>query len=448
MTPFAFDMALTAPVFYMIRRGFRVDMEKREEFHDLYHDEWKRSQALLDEVSCHHVNVNSHPQVKKLMYDELKLPPRRKDGKLTSDEDAIRASLAFVEDKLRKSKKADTRDRYMQSFLALKLVLKVRGIRKKLSSYIDIDFDDDGRARCLISIGGTETMRFSHSKTLRDTGLNLATVPKDLRVMFVADEGYEIAEFDLNRGESWVYSFLSNDPELLRIHTSGGDFHSETAAAIQSAFGARGLTWREIKKLASAGDPFGFKLRYLGKKVNHASAYRMGPFRGAEVVNEESDDTNITITTSQMAEAQRLWKAKYFGIQSWWDDIDYQIENTRRLVTPWGRVRTFYGFMSDHLKKEATAYVPQSTSVDYMNHGMLRVYNELVKPGAYKLELLHQNHDSIVVQYPIEYRDEVIPEISERLTRHPVIINRQPVTIPVEGSYGPNWKQLTEWHAN
>lgn len=447
MTPFAFDMALQAPVFYMTRRGFKIDKKKQEEFHDLYHAEWKKVQGFLDEVCERPVNVNSPPQMKKLMYDDLGLPIRRLKGKVTTNEDAVRASLAFAEDKIRKLKTKEAKGRWLRTYMALKLALTTRGVRKKLSSYIDIDLDPDERARCQISVGGTETMRFSHSKTLRDTGLNLATVPKDLRVMFVADEGYELAEFDLNRGESWVYSFLSMDPELLRIHTTGGDFHSETAAAIQTAFGSTNLTWQEIKKLAKTGDPFGFKLRYLGKKVNHASAYRMGPFRGAEVVNEESDDTNITITPSQMSQAQKLWMMKYPGIRAWWDDIDYQLENYRCLWTPWGRRRKFYGFMSDHLKKEATAYVPQSTSVDYINHGMLIVFNELVLKGAYGLELLHQNHDSIVVQYREGQREEVMPEIIERLTRPSINIGGQEVTIPVEGSYGPNWGDLEEWEA-
>lgn len=448
MTPFQFDMALTRPVFAMMRRGFKVDLEKRQEFHDLYHEKWNRSQALLNEVVGYPLNVSSHGkagQVQKLLYGELKLPPRKKQGKVTADEDAIRAMMATAADEMEKAKSDEKKARATRTFLILKLILTNRGLRKAIGSYIDIAIDDDGRARSTITIGGAETMRFSHSKTLWDTGLNLATVTKDLRSMYIADEGYELAEYDLNRGESWVYSFLSMDPELLRIHTSGGDFHSETASAIQGAFGSHGLTVKEIARLAKSGDPFGFKLRYLGKKVNHASAYRMGPFRGAEVVNEESDDTNITITPAQMKTAQSLWSSKYFGIKGWWDSVDYQLENTRTLTTPYGRVRQFCGFMSDSLKKEATATVPQSTSVDYINHGMLLVYDELVARRAYSLELLHQNHDSIVVQYPIHHRDEVMGEIIERLTRNPVNINGHEVTIPVEGSYGPNWKELTEW---
>ncbi|MEK0326698.1 MAG: DNA polymerase, partial [Nitrosopumilus sp.] len=170
----------------------------------------------------------------------------------------------------------------------------------------------------------------------------------------------------------------------------------------------------------------------------HASAYRMGPFRGAEIINEQADETNITVTPSQMKEAQRLWLGKYSGIRPWWDEIDKQVKEKRYLTTPYGRRRDFFGFMNDHLLKGATAYVPQSTSVDYLNHGMLRVYNELVEPGLFNLELLHQNHDSILVQYPIQHRDQVIPEMI-KLIESVIHINGHDVTIPVEAMYGQNW---------
>lgn len=443
---YEFDMALQRPVFYMMRRGIRVDPALRKERAEKAHEDWQRDQKNLNTLATWPVNVLStggkRPDMRRLLYEELNLPVRRKKKKVTTDEDAIRSLMAYTADKHGKLVQEEAKARWLRAYLCLRLVLNVRGVRKKLSGYLECPLDNDGRARCTMSVGGTETMRFSHSKTLWDTGLNLATVPHEERTWFIADDGYELAEFDLNRGESWVYTYLSLDPELMRIHNGGLDFHSETAAIIQSAFARDGqetLSPDEIRRLNKQGDSFAYRIRYLGKKVNHASAYRMGPFRAAQVVNEESDETNITVVASQMEKAQKLWRQKYPGIKSWWDEIDIAVENHRELWTPWGRHRQFFGYMSDHLKKEATAYVPQSTSVDYLNHGMLRVYDDLVAKGAFGLELLHQNHDSILVQYPIQHRTEVFPEIISRLESTPVTINGFEVTIPVEGMYGQNW---------
>lgn len=439
MTPFEFDMALQRPVFAMMRRGIKINQPLRAQLLQEYQDDYNKWQANLNLLAGKYVNTSSPLQMKNFLYTELGLPLRHKNKKVTTDEDAIRASMAWSEDKMKHVKSNELRLKWQRAFLSTKVILKIRGIRKIVESYLDINIDDDGRIRCTISVGGTETMRFSHSKTLWGTGLNLATIPHKLRTMFIPDEGYELAEFDLNRGESWVYSYKSMDPELIRIHSGGLDFHAETAAAIQTAFGAgKMFTADEIRKLAKEGDVFGFKIRYLGKKVNHASAYRMGPFRAAEVINEEADDTGITVVPAQMKKAQKLWLGKYPGIETWWNAIDKELESTRKLHTPYGRTRDFFGFMSDHLKKEATAYVPQSTSVDYLNRGMLRVFDDLVAKDAFGLELLHQNHDSILVQYPIHHREEVVGEVKTRLLSV-VNINGHNVSIPVDASVGQNW---------
>ena len=456
MNPFQFDMALQRPVFYMMRRGIRVDQAKKLEFAEEAHVQWGQFQLSLNEVAGGPLNVNSPKQVHSYLYTELGVPVRRKrdpktgKSKVTADEDALRAIMANAESDMAKVKRDETKSRHFRIYLSAKIMLKIREVRKRLSSYTGcpeectckkpsrVLFDEDGRMRCSISVGGTETMRFAHSKTLWETGCNMATIPHKLRPMFIADEGCELAELDLNRGESWVYAYLSMDPELLRIHTTGLDFHSETAAIIQSVFGSEELSAQEIAKRTKEGDPFAFKLRFLGKKRNHSSAYRMGPFRAAEQVNEEADETNITVTPTQMKDAQRLWIGKYFGIKVWWDEIDRKVENDRFLTTSYGRKRDFFGFMNDALKKEATAYEPQSTSVDYLNHGMLRVYDELVEPGHFGLELLHQNHDSILVQYPKQHRDQVIPEMISRI-ESVININGTDVTIPVEATYGLNW---------
>lgn len=454
MSPFEFDMALQAPVFYMMRRGIRVDRGVKRDLSIEAHEKWGTYQKRLNEVVGRSLNVNSPKQVKEVLYGELGAPIRKKNKKVTTNEDALRSIMAFAEGKLKKLVQNEAKMRWARVFLCAKLILLIRGIRKEVSSYFgcppgcsckkpsEIAFDSDGRMRCTISVGGTETMRFSHSKTLWGTGLNMATIPHRLRTMFIADDDMELCELDLNRGESWVYAHLSEDPELMRIHREGLDFHSISASVVQTAFGSEGLSAEMIAMKVKGGDAFAYKLRYLGKRINHASAYRMGPFRGAQVINAESDDTNITVTPGEVEKAQKLWRQRYMGMEGWWSEIDRTISTTRTLETPYGRRRQFFGFMSEHLLKEATAYVPQSTSVDYMNTGMLRVYQDLIAKGAFGLELLHQNHDSILIQYPKEKRDEVIPEVMQRLTST-VIINGHDVTIPVEASCGQNWG---DWH--
>ena len=442
--PFDFDMALTRPVFHMMQRGIRIDNDVRLELRQQYHDEWDQYQTQLNSVVGHELNVNSPKQVKDFIYKDLGLPQRRKGGKITADEDALRGLLAICKDKMSTISRQSAKIRWMRGAAGITLILRIRGLRKIISSYIDIKFDDDGRMRTTLSIGGTKTFRFSSSKTLWQTGCNLQTIPRKMRVMFIADDGMEMAEFDLNRGESWIYSHLANEPTMMDIHTEGRDFHVETACVISEIFGESVTVenWAEFEK---ADPDRAYKLRYIGKRTNHASAYRMGPYRFTQVVNSDADETGITLTQAQAKRASEAWLGQYPFIRQWWSDIERDLSrNARRLVTPYGRVREFHDRWGDALFKDATAHVPQSTSVDYINGGMLRVFNDARLTEGLGLDLLHQNHDSILVQYPIEHRDEVVDKVTNHLLSD-LIIGKHMIQIPVEASCGPNWKDLVPY---
>jgi len=440
--PFEFDMALQEPAFAMMQSGMRIDLDVKNDFAKTYNERWKDLQTKLHGVVGHELNVNSKPQCAKWLYSELGLPVRRYQGKISTREPVLRALVAFCEDKAKAAKTKVSQQKYLRGYISLMQIIRIRALRKRISSYINAKVDDDGRMRTTISVGGTETGRFSHSKTLWGTGCNLATVPRELRGMFVASDGYELAELDLNRGESWVYAHLSEDFELLRIHRELGDFHAETAITVASAFGDYIGDWNLF---AEQNPDRAYKIRFLGKKVNHASAYRMGPFKGAEEVNKEADDTGITCTPAQFKRAQALWHHKYIRMKTWWNEIEIQLDKNRTLDTPYGRHRTFYAHWGDELFKEATAYVPQSTSVDYLNRGMLAVWRKLIVPGFHDLRLLHQQHDSIIVEYEEGKRDLVLPAIIE-LLYDTVEIKGMTFSIPVEAAFGQRWgKEMKEY---
>ena len=443
--PFAFDMALIDPVFYMMQRGIRIDNKKRLELKHQYHLDWDKCQADLNAVAGHELNVNSHKQVKEFLYKDLGLPQRRKHGKITADEDALRSLLAMSKDKMESITRTSAKIRWMRATIGITLILKIRGIRKRIESYINAKLSDEGRMHSILSIGGTKTMRFSSSKVLWDnTGCNLQTIPLKIRVMFVPDDGMEMAELDLRQSESWIYSHLANEPTMMAIHTEGRDFHVETACAISEIFGEP-IQVEDWPALEAANPDKAYKLRYTGKKFNHASTYRMGPYRTTEIINRDADETGVTITQAQAKRGNEAWQDKYSFIKPWWDEIERCLsDDARTLVTPYGRVRQFHERWGDSLFKDATAHVPQATSVDYLNGGMLRIYNKYVKPGEWGLELLHQNHDSILVQYQKEYRDEVLPALRDEIESE-LIIGQHTIQIPVEPAYGDNWKDLTEY---
>lgn len=470
--PYEFDMLLQEPVHEMMKTGILIDQNIKSALQKESLEKWHEAQETLNKFVGVKVNVGSPKQIMTLLYDGLGLPKKTKrvkkedddgivteENKATSDEDSIRALMAECKAKVNSLKTDSARLKWESGYVICHYILKIRGIRKEISSYLGVSIqkgkpagfsrleDPDGRIRGSISVGGTETHRFSHSKTLWDSGVNLATVPKHLRKMYVAEDGQELAEFDLNRGESWVYAHLSEDPELMRIHNGGLDFHSETASAISLPFG-KPLT---VDYIVEHKNDECFMIRYVGKKVNHATSYRMKKRVCAESINAEAEETGITLTESQAAVAQEAWHRKYFMVRgNWWPEIERQLVKDRTMVTPYGRKHMFHGYRNtnrayanDEVFKAATAYVPQSTSVDYLNRGFFRVYYELQKKGL--LKVLNQVHDSLLISYRIGDRDEVIPLVKSLMTST-LRIKKYEFSIPVEPQYGHSWGTVKAYH--
>jgi len=287
--PFEFDMLMLEPVHQMMNTGIRIDQAEKKKLQEEAIEEWNKTQEQLNICTSRYLNVSSGKQVITVLYTGLGMPKKYRNRKLTTDEAALRSIMAECKNKIDTLKQEGAKDRWIEGYVVCYYILKIRGLRKEISSYLGLHIekgnlagaskfeDEDGRIRSTVSVGGAETARFTHSKTLWGTGLNIATVPRKLRSMFVPDEGYEFAEFDLERGESWIYAHLSEDPELLRIHEGGLDFHAETASIISTAFGeSLTVDWIVEHKEGSA-----YKIRYVGKRTNHATSYRMGPFKGA-----------------------------------------------------------------------------------------------------------------------------------------------------------------------
>lgn len=262
--------------------------------------------------------------------------------------------------------------------------------------------------------------------------------------MIVAPKDHYLVNFDLAQAESWIVAYLANEQTMKHV-LAVGDFHRETA---QSAFfSLSDAQWAEIEKAEQ-------KLRrYVGKRYNHASAYRMGPGRAAEVINKDSDKPPyFTVTVAESKVFYQKWH-DYYHIKGWWDEIEFELNKCRTLVTPYGRIRYFFAPWGNELFKEATAFVPQSTVADHMNGavqdelgiegGVLGVDKALVLPGHIKI--VNQSHDSILCEVPKSSALDICQQIVTLLLR-PLVVNGEEFTIPVDCEVGERWGELKEQH--
>ena len=252
--------------------------------------------------------------------------------------------------------------------------------------------------------------------------------------------------FDLAQAESWLVAYLANEPTMKHV-LQCGDFHRETGQ--KALFGLTDEAWDALDKDQRK------TMRYTGKRYNHASAYRMGPTRAAEIINKDSDQPPyVTVTVAESKVFYSKWH-EYYHIKGWWQEIEYELSKTRTLTTPYGYVRYFLQPWGEELFKAATAHVPQSTVAEHLNGavhpelgirgGLVEVDRLLVGPGH--IRIINQSHDSILSIVPRSCAREICEQIHKLLLR-PLICNGEEFTIPVDCEVGERWGELEEQKRN
>lgn len=252
--------------------------------------------------------------------------------------------------------------------------------------------------------------------------------------MLIAGPGNVLIACDFSQGETWIVAHLANEIKMMES-LKNGDIHRETAA--NALF--------HVPESEVTGD-----MRYLGKRFNHASSYKMNYEMAAKVINKDSDKPPyISVSLLEARNYSTAWNS-YYTLQPWWDQIVYKLNQNRTLINTYGTRMIFNGNWSEKLHKEATAWEPQSTLADHGNGaihpklgirgGFLEVYKQLqVKE---KLgHIINQSHDSIVFECSQGNASEAIERIPLFL-RRPLVVNGYEFVIPVDVEIGTRYGEL------
>jgi DNA polymerase I-like protein with 3'-5' exonuclease and polymerase domains len=218
-----------------------------------------------------------------------------------------------------------------------------------------------------------------------------------IRSTIIPDEGKVLIEFDWKAIEAVLTGWFANDPGYIRLSLL--DSHGFYTSYLLADDG-------KIKEPFSADDPdlqtkldwlkanFS-KERAIGKKINLALGYGMGPKLLARILRcSTSEAVRYIQIKDRMAPIVTEWKAK----------TQLQAHHDRKLMNPFGFIRYFFSVFTKTSRgtwrpaeeaNEALAFLPQSTAA-----AMLRwVIVELGRmENEYDFELLIPIHDAIIVQ--------------------------------------------------
>jgi DNA polymerase-1 len=411
---YAFSRALQGPALEMRLRGVRIDLARRDEVveelvNKIDHLERNLQRIVGEALGLWDFKWSSNKDLMELFYDNVGIPVIRKKGRPTVNRDAL--------------------ERMEQYLIARPLVGHIKTMRDlaKKVSMLKTKIDADGRIRTSYNIGGTTTGRLSSSFSEFGTGTNLQNIEESLRSVFIADRGMKMAYFDAEQGESRCVGAIEwnlfNDGRYLDACESG-DLHTSVAK----------LCWKDLKWTGNlqidkelAEQPYyrHYSRRFMCKKIGHGTNYGGQP---------ETISTQAKVPIGMIIDFQPVYFSAFPAHLQWHDWTDRTLRREGVLTSLTGRRRHFFGRRNDpDTLRAAIAYDPQGSLADIVNNGMLQLWRERV------CILLMQIHDAVIVQFPEELEDDVIPKIKRLLEYRVELNNGRDLVIPYGCKTGWNW---------
>lgn len=222
------------------------------------------------------------------------------------------------------------------------------------------------------------------------------TLP-NLREMFIPDPGKCLIDCDLERADAQVVAWEAGDDELKAMFKERVDVHTENAKAI---FGIQKPTYEQ---------------RHKAKGGVHAVNY---------YVKARTLAAHLGITVKEAEDFINRWFSAHPNIKKWHERIMRELQTSHSVRNAFGYRIYFFDRINEQLLPKALGWIPQSTVGLVINHGLVRVAEQLSE-----VDLLLQVHDSLVMQCLIEDAPRLAPEILKLL--HVTVPYDDPLTIQV-----------------
>ncbi len=345
-------------------------------------------------------NINSPKQLGELLFEEMKLPTKKKKTKTGYSTDAetleeLRSISPIVDD-----------------------ILEYRQVTKLKNTYADVlpqVTDEANRIHTDFKQALTATGRLSSADP------NLQNIPirtkmgREMRRYFVAKEGYTLVDADYSQIELRLLAHISDDYNMISAFNDGVDIHRKTAAAV---FGLPEETVNE-------------EMRKRAKAVNFGIVYGISGFSLAKDIG------------TSVAEASRYIKNYLMNYPS----IDRYLEEVVEKATADGYTSTIFGrrryipelsASNGNIRafgKRVAMNAPiQGAAADIMKKAMIAVRNRLIKEQL-DAEIVMQVHDELV----IEAKDSDAELCAKIVKEEMESVASLSVPLTVDVTKGKNW---------
>lgn len=379
--------------------GFALDSAALKEYGAALDARLEELQKSIYEAAGTSFNLNSPKQMGAVLFDQLKLPPKKKT-------------------KTGYSTNADVLEELRGSHPIIELILEHRQLIKLKSTYVEgllKVIGRDGRVRTTFQQTETRTGRISSTEP------NLQNIPvrteegSKLRAFFQARPGWKLLDADYSQIELRVLAHISKDKAMQKAFQEGADIHTTTAAQV----------FKLPEEMITPA------MRFRAKAVNFGIVYGISAF-------SLSQDTGVSVQ-----EADQYIKGyleTYSGVKQYMEDTVAFAKENGYVKTMFGRRRNLPELAS--AKKTMRSFgervamnTPiQGTAADIIKIAMIRVYRRLRQEGL-MARLILQVHDELLVEAPVMEAEQAARILQEEM-EHAISLD---VPLVAETHQGNTW---------
>jgi DNA polymerase-1 len=382
--------------------GIAVETARLRQLSDEYANRMAALETEAYTLAGRSFNINSGPQLRQVMFEELKLPSRqRTPGGEQSTAQEVLEELALA-----------------HRFPAV--LLEHRQLAKLKGTYLDalpgLVHPEDGRIHASFNQSVAATGRLSSSDP------NLQNIPvrteegRQIRQAFIADRpGWLLLTADYSQIELRILAHFSDDPALCLAFARDQDIHRAVAARIFSV-------------AETAVDE---AQRRVAKTVNFGVVYGLSAFGLA---------SRLGIPQADAAQFIEAYFQEYAGVDRLITVILEKAQAAGRVETILGRRRPINGIKSttgrlrNLAERTAINTVIQGSAADLIKRAMILIDQNLRDEGLQSRMLL-QIHDELVFEGPAGE----IPRLARLVNRAMTSALDLKVPLKVDISAGPNW---------
>lgn len=324
-------------------------------------------------------NINSPKQLGEILFEKLNLPVIKKT-------------------KTGYSTDAEVLDKLKTSHEIVPKILRIRGLKKLKSTYIEGMYPyimKDGRVRSIFRQTITSTGRLSSTEP------NLQNIPirteegRLIRKAFVSDSGKKLVSADYSQIELRVLASLSKDENMIHAFENNIDIHTKTASEVFDV---------ELDKVTKLQ-------RSDAKAVNFGIVYG---------VSDYGLSRNLDIPRKKAKEYIDNYLESYPNIDKYMKSIVEDAKEKGYVETIFNRRRYVPEINSKNFsirsfgERIALNTPIQGTAADIIKVAMVKVYDRLKKEGL-NSKLILQIHDELIIEADENELEEVKKLIVEEM---------------------------------